>query len=325
MFFEYRNVENVAITGLGQELVIPECLNHNNMVPHYCTVDNYHSWEDNTTIRILLMGDSVVQERCPYEKYLEDLLHDKYPNNRFNVVNIGLGGRTIRDSKAILNEFITQFKTPHFTMISTTWNDHWYSTNVCDELNCYPRSREFYQKAARNAAEQKLRESILRREQNECFELVKSNAAEISSKINHSDTSIYRVPIPEFKQLHLEIDEIANTHNITMFFFTPPNGLIENFVPEISYRDCTLIDKNSYLDVHNMYTNTIRDVTQITDSYLVDLQNIFYQREDRLSLFDDYKYDPIHPNSAGNKVCTESFFEVLIETDSFKKLVAKMQ
>jgi lysophospholipase L1-like esterase len=295
---------------------------------------NYRADKENTSLRILLLGDSVTQCNCPLVSVLQDNLSNSLPNLTYysrditliNVINAGKGGADTVALLEIFNKSISIVK-PDVVTILSGWNDHWYGKiNPCEKAGCYYGrdlannlnhygKNQFCQEGLKlcGIATNKVYEILRGQSIENCYNEFFKDPQKFVKLINHLNTSIYRVPIDEYYKNLATMVEISRSKGIKPILVTPPDALVPGELPFVSARDCTLLDKDNYFKIHHMYVDTIRQVANDLNVSLIDLDKAF-GTDNRQEYFDDPYYDPIHPGSKGNVLCTKIFAERIIDT-----------
>lgn len=294
---------------------------------------NYRAGQDSTTMRILLIGDSVTQNNCPIANMLENNLSNALLNLTYysrdikliNVINAGKGGAETRTLLEIFNKSISIIK-PDVVTILSGWNDHWYGRiNPCEKAGCYfgrdlantlhhYGKNQFCQDELKlcGIATNKVYDILRGQSIENCYNEFFKDPQKFTKGINHLNTSIYRVPIDQYYKNLATIVEIARSKGIKPILVTPPDALVPGELPFVSARDCTLLDKDNYFKIHHMYVDTIRQVANDLNVSLIDLDQAFGPNS-RQEYFDNPQYDPIHPNFRGNLLCTKIFAERIID------------
>lgn len=293
-------------------------------------VRNIQAPQRDDILRILNIGDSVVEADCPATLLLERTLAalpgaPTLDHRRFadvNVMNAGQGGCDAQCILRFLERYDDFGPRPHVATVLTGWNEHWYRDRPCARIDCHqtvPILRTLLQTSDQlrgcRACEALLADLAnvgVNRERADCIQRLRSVATgELLAGIDHHDTRIYRVPLPEYERALEDIIDVLQSRGILTLLVVPPHGLVAGRVPLLSLGDCLLLDPDAYLPVHRMYTDAIRKVAARRGVGLIDLERAFDARADRLALFEDPDFDPIHPNLAGQQFCAQVYAEAL--------------
>jgi hypothetical protein len=284
-------------------------------------------------LKIILIGDSVTENGCPDSEAVEDALNTRHNGFRFkrkkyrtiDVINGGhIGGDIIRSHEALALLAGQSWK-PHVVTVLSGWNDHWYAENICTKIGCWTGENV---EQLRTIAEiednlnsscatcrlvlSELNSQLYEQAREDCMTRLEEAGVEtVLEGVDSLDPANYRVPLNTFVDHMHSILKLAKKKGIGLVYVIPPNAIIPGEVPKVSLMDCTMIDKDAYLDVHLMYTGQMRSVAKEQGIAFIDLEHIFDSRPDKHTLFFDPHYDPIHPNEEGNALCTEVFIEHL--------------
>jgi lysophospholipase L1-like esterase len=293
-------------------------------------VRNIRAPERDDVLRILNIGDSVVEADCPATLLLEQTLAalpgppalDRRRFADINVMNAGQGGCDAKCIQRFLDRYDDVGPRPHIATVLTGWNEHWYREKPCARIDCHqavPILRALLQTTDRlrgcracEALLEDLAHAGVNRERADCIRRLRTIATgELLAGIDHYDSRIYRLPLPEYERALEAIVDVLQSRGILTLLVVPPHGLVAGRVPLLSLGDCLLLDPDAYLPMHRMYTEAIRRVAARRGVGLIDLERAFDARPDRLALFEDPDFDPIHPNLAGQQVCAQVYAEAL--------------
>jgi hypothetical protein len=275
--------------------------------------------------RIVIFGDSVTYGGCPDVIALERMLnkklgrffHNKKAYKGVNVVNAGRGGMAIDHSLDRLKLLTQNNVEIDKAYLLTGWNEHWYNaySNPCMNSGCVITGYGWLLEKSRSS-------SRLVRDMATPAAIMVGNLSYVSCMVgynettlpyvvslNHTDTSIYRVPMELYERYMSEFNN--KTRDLTLVI--PPDGLTPGVVPIMSMRDCTLMDPGTYNEVHELYIKKQEEFAQIEGLRVLDLQEGFKSADGyKELLFGNADIDPIHPNPAGNDYCTQLYFEDII-------------
>ncbi|HDP73936.1 MAG TPA: hypothetical protein ENN46_03220 [Candidatus Woesearchaeota archaeon] len=106
-------------------------------------------------------------------------------------------------------------------------------------------------------------------------------------------------------------------------FVTVPDGLVEGKVPLMSLNQCLLIDAENYVTIHNLYIEKKKEVAELSEVDVLDLRAAFKEFPNYKERFFDYNEnevlddivyvnDPIHPNEQGRDLCTELYYDYIV-------------
>lgn len=278
--------------------------------------------------RIVVIGDSVVYSGCPSVDLIEEKLNDNSKKNKigkrtineFNVVNAALGASNIDDVIHRMRFFKDNNIRVDMLLVQTGWNEHWYDKefNPCVRIGCYrnikplrwllnltkSENRIIKNLATKAFLYQRDKDIIL------CEEVFKDNLKLFLEGIDHYNTSVYRISLDSYEQRLIELIEDFRKEGTEIILVTPPDGLTKGEVPEISMKDCTLMDKESYFNVHHLYVNKLKEVANEFSIPVLDLDALFEEIPDfKNELFRNASIDHIHPNSLGNEYCSEFYYQ----------------
>ena len=139
--------------------------------------------------------------------------------------------------------------------------------------------------------------------------------------LNHFNTSIYRVSISEYEKKITKIVDFEDEKGVEVVIVSPPDGLIQGEIPIMPYSSCLFLDEKTFFDVHGLYLNKSKEVAKQKGLSILELDLAFKKEEDYINtLFDNPKFDPIHPNKLGKDICTEEFYKIIVKSLSWKYL-----
>ncbi|MBD3203485.1 hypothetical protein GF327_04275 [Candidatus Woesearchaeota archaeon] len=292
---------------------------------------NYKEYSQDKVLRILLIGDSVIEAGCPNAYNLEKEFNNRLRNLTYygkdiTFINVIDGGRGGDHTNYILQRLRWYLNYTHIDMISVLagWNDHWYNydINPCETNECY-YGREFAHEIKDhesancefcNFISESTYNALLQSNRKICAESFTKNPGKFLSNLNHSNTTIYRVPLQNFSDNLVEIIKIAENNDKKISFITPPNALVPGKLSKMIILDCVFLEKNMLLPIHNLYIEKMRQIARKNNISVVDLDNEFNKIEDKEPYFSDIEFDPVHVNTReGNKLCNKIYFDNIIE------------
>lgn len=293
-------------------------------------VTNVREPERLDLLRILNVGDSVTESECPRTLDLETSLSDipspvVFRGREFaglNVMNGGLGGCDVRCILGFLKAYRGAGPTPHIVTVLSGWNEHWYKDKPCRRIDCHsavPVLRMLHETGERlrgcrscEALLNGIAHAGAKGQRADCLERLRAVATgELLQGIDHDDSTIFNLSLAEYEQTLEAIVAFLQDQDIEVILVVPPHGLLPGRVPLLTLEDCLLIDPDAFLPVRLRYTQTIRRVAHRHRLDLIDLEATFDSLPNRLQLFGNPDFDPIHPAAPGLSVCTDTFHQAL--------------
>ncbi len=289
----------------------------------YVTMKNFNPSNSKNIYRIVILGDSVVESNCPMVDVLEIKLNNHFENLNINVINAGLSSQNILDlynMLAIMKENVNI----DMLFISSGWNEHWYNreNSPCIQSGCYedPEMGKKLLELTKSANQMKRYLASqaflywLKENSKTCNNLFNENPEIFLEGLDHYDSNIYRVSLNEYEEKIVQIIEEQRKNGIITAFVTAPDGLRENELPYKVERDCVFLSKEDFYQIHHSYIEKLINLSEEYNFPLLDLNNVFDKLLDKRDLyFNNPLDDPIHPNQNGKEVCTEEYYNKIVE------------
>ncbi|MDP8252826.1 MAG: GDSL-type esterase/lipase family protein [Candidatus Kaelpia aquatica] len=230
--------------------------------------------------RVICLSDSVSVMYGGYQEYpkmLEEILIKNFPESTFKIFNAGVPGYSSYQGALYLKNELIKYK-PDFVSINFGPNDYSRALNGLEDkkqkchsahLDKYFGWSKFYQ----------------------CY---KRWILSIKQKIYNSPRHIkqYRVSKQSFKNNLINMIRICRVNGSKAILLTSP------------YLD----EDQGWVKIHKSYNDIIRLTALEEDAALVDLAELFSQRED---LFIDPEHDHVHINLKGYKIIARELFNII--------------
>ena len=246
---------------------------------------------------IVFMGDSCTESTHVDGRYSDELrsrIAARDPNAPLSFVNLGVSGWSSWSGLRQLQRDVLPMR-PKAITIYFGWNDHWEHFGLEDK------------DAARFLKEPPWLRMV---------EL--AERAFVVSK-RFFGTSIYRVPLPDFRANLRRMVRIARDNDIIPILLTAPTSIRRGREPDyLSERWLSNLD--DLVPLHQRYVQAVRDVAAEEDAPLVDLHQEFNQLS-RQELKQIVKGDGIHLTSAGHRKVAELIDRHLLRTGLYQQIV----
>jgi lysophospholipase L1-like esterase len=234
---------------------------------------------------IVFMGDSCTEYGI-YHEYLNKMISDRYPGNKFVYSNVGVGGWSSYQGLQQLKRDIVDIK-PKIISIYYGWNDHWIGFGIEDKDVI------------------KINESLL-------FRLNKLRIVQLINKARIAllmieETRPLRVSIKDYKKNLTEISRIAKDNDIIPILITAPSAHIKGKEPA-HLKERWLDNLSDLVPLHDNYNSVVREVAQKEGVILIDLAAYLDQFSKETLKREYFMVDGIHPNEIGHKVIAEIIY-----------------
>ncbi len=237
--------------------------------------------------RIVSLGDSCTHfGPGPYPERLARLLSDLKPN-RFEVINAGVIGYTSYQGLQRLNTDVAEWS-PDLITVYFGWNDHWIARGYRDSQ----QARRRFGMAAVYRAMEPLR----------IFQAVRTVVERRLRLVPESGQ--FRVTPDEFAANLRDIHSRGKSLGAQVWFLTAPHAL-DLGIPPYLLSSGEISDPSRLLELHQSYTDVVRQVAKETGAGLVDLQ----ERMDRMDKRDLFMDDHIHLSDRGRTLVAQMLAE----------------
>jgi lysophospholipase L1-like esterase len=245
--------------------------------------------------RVLFLGDSCTQQGYP--DIVEILLNDRHSNTskRFECVTLALAGYSSHQGR-VLAEMYGKHLEPDLAVVHFGWNDHWQAYRSVDSNKVVRVPNSFWQRSLALAQRSRVVQGL---------ESVAASFSGASKPIGQ-----VRVPSGQYETNLLEIQKIFREQNVPVVFISAPTSHYRFGVPDDLVDQHFVNDKNSSVTLHRTYNQIVREVAQAQGSYLLDLEQEFYAREDLPLIF---KADGIHFSPGGLELVAKRVSDFLEE------------
>lgn len=249
--------------------------------------------------RILCLGDSItyghgVDSQFTYEKQLERILQEKYPDKKVQVINGGCPGYTSFQGLYILENIGLKYD-PDLLIVGFCYAD------PAAEM------KKDSDRVEKNPILRKIKEILY---ESELYLLLRRvRLDEINPEGLPPDgyqlTSL-RVPLPEYRRIMLKFAGIMGKQKGYVIYLSLPNAEPDPFPYYADYRaEC-------------------KDVAKKTGNFYIDLDAVFDSQPNPLLLYlpsvhPDETVDRIHPNEEGFAIFAEEIARVIIENRLVEK------
>jgi len=250
--------------------------------------------------RIICVGDSCTfgwNASIPYPKALSKLLNENESSRVYSVINFGTPGYTSYQGLKLLESEIFHYN-PDVVTVFFGWNDHWYGKNFDDRHQ--PTRGNIIARCHDVLLKFKIYQGL-----SQVVNMVKKPADSGDSK------SILRVSERDYKRNLESMSRLAEDHNVPILFITAPSDIRDDSFTKHFWETGAVEDIATLRKRHALYNQIVRTFTQKTNSILVDVDDTFNKNR-TLTLFNDPKRDPIHPNDKGHQLIANEILHYLV-------------
>lgn len=238
------------------------------------------------TIRIGILGDSCsFLGEVTYPEVLQELLSEKFPSKKFEVINASVPGYTSYQGKKRLEDILPFH--PDYVCVYFGWNDHWVIPSGFTD--------DFHSSLSRGSR---------------VVNLLKLSWHRLSKAGGR------RVPQDDFCDNLREIIEALGKRGVTPVLITAPTGFRAGNMPEWAYSFFSTFYRMDADDIgnipgmHEEYAGAVREIGKKEDVILVDALDIFKKKADAPAYY--FRTDMIHLRDAGHKLLAAEIARELI-------------
>jgi lysophospholipase L1-like esterase len=249
---------------------------------------DFEDKKPNGTIRICCIGNSCtfgweIPEGKTYAELLEKELAERYPDQKFEVINCGVPGYSSHQGLVLLKEKILGYN-PDIITLSFGWNDIWGAGRGITDR------------------EQKIMSPFVIWLQNslaklQTYRMMKYMILELTEKkgiegFNFENPS-YRVSLEEYRENLMEIQRTATENGIIPIFMTSPAPDARTY-----FGTGARSQLDEFFLIHDEYNKVILNLRDQNRFWVVPLATYF---ENQPGFFDPTLKDYIHYNQAGHE------------------------
>ena len=251
--------------------------------------------------RILFLGDSTTYQGYPED--VERLLNSKPSTKftKFEQVSLAVPGYTSHQGKIMANMYGDLLQ-PDLVIVLFGWNDHWLAYGAKDS-----------EKIVNEATLTKFMVTLHRSKLVQWIFWMRDTI----KGVHQIPSDEVRVPLNEYKNNLNEMRDIFAKNDVPVIFITSPTSHYRIGVPDYILDMKFIHNREDSLQSHRLYNQTVREVAQEGNQYLLDLETEF-SRLSGEKLEQMFQEDGIHFRDEGSADVAKrvaSFIEKVIQQE----------